>query len=168
MRINATSSQSGVGMIEVLIALIVLSIGFLAAASMQVQSMRTNQLANQQAIAMVLLNDMMDRMSANPDGVLAGSYDDVSTGTKTAVTCASTGCTPAQIAAVDLFDWSANFESLRGESVFLPALPPDAAGIPATGTVSAPVAGVYTLALNWDGWAGTSVVPESLTVSFVP
>jgi len=160
--------QHGIGLIEVLIALVVLSVGFLAAATIQISSMRSNQQSGLEAQALVLIGDMMDRMSANRAGVDAGLYNNKSTSTLTAPTCLSTSCTPAEVAAVDLFEWSANFESLRSDSNFKPLMPSASNGDPAVGTISNPTAGLYTLSVTWKQFQGTTEVDESVSVSFIP
>lgn len=160
--------QSGIGLIEVLVAMVVLSIGFLAAATMQVQGMRANQNAGQRAQALLLLGDMMDRMRGNPEGVLAGAYDGRSTGTAALPACVTASCTPAQLADVDLYEWSANFENLRGETNFIPLLPVDLGGNPAQGTITAGAAGVYTLSLSWKGFWDGAAVDEDVSIQFIP
>ena len=161
-------AQLGIGLIEVLIALVVLSVGFLAAASIQISSMQSNQRARLDAQALVLIGDIMDRMSSNPTGVAAGLYNNKTTGTLTAPACLATSCTPTQIAAVDLFEWSANFESLRGDDDFIPLMPNAPDGSPATGSISNPVAGLYTISVAWKRINGASTVDENISVSFIP
>jgi len=165
---GTAASQNGVGLIEVLIALIVLSVGFLAAATIQISSMRSNQQSRTDAQALVLVGDMMDRMRSNPAGVAAGLYDNKTTSTLTAPTCLSTSCTSTQMAAVDLFEWSANFESLRSDTNFVPLMPSAPDGSAATGTISNPVAGLYTVSVNWKRMDGATTIDESVSVSFVP
>jgi len=162
------NSQTGVGLIEVLIALIVLSVGFLASANFQISSMRTNQQARVEAQALVLISDMMDRMRANPEGVRAGLYDNVSTSTLTAPACLTTSCTVTQLADADLFEWSANFESLRNDTNFVPVLPYSPDGSPAVGSVSAPVAGIYTVSVAWKVIEDAATVDKSFSVEFLP
>lgn len=161
-------SQAGVGLIEVMVALILLSVGFLAVANMQIQSMRSNQNSNHRAQALLLISDMMDRMRNNPQGVANGSYDDRSTGTMTLPECISTGCNATQMAGLDMYEWSANLIPLRGETHFVPVLPGADATHPATGSVSAPVSGVYTITMNWTGFVDGQTSAESVSVRFEP
>lgn len=167
-RRSGAMREHGIGLIEVLIALIVLSVGFLAAANIQISSMRSNQQARLEAQALVLIGDMMDRMRSNPQGVADNHYDNKTTGTLTAPACLSTSCTSTQIAAVDLFEWSANFSSLRGDSDFLPLLPFAPDGSPAVGSISAPTAGIYTVSVTWKRLDSGTVVDETVGVSFIP
>jgi len=144
-QIVSVRKQSGVSLLEALITLVILSVGFLASASMQVQSMRTNQDAYQRAQALVVLSNMMDHMSSNPTAVAAGAFDNKKTGSSTMPPCQATGCSDQQRAEMALFEFSASFESLRGEAGFIPLLPKDSSGAPAVGSISNPVDGVYTL-----------------------
>lgn len=61
----------GVTMIEVLVAIFVLTIGLLGTASMQSQMQLTQVEAYQRAQAIVLLQDMVDRINANRRNVAA-------------------------------------------------------------------------------------------------
>jgi len=161
--------QQGVGLIEVLVALIILSIGFLVSANMQIRGMRSNQYAYHQSQATLLLGEMMDRMRNNREGTAAGDYDDRSTGTLTKPTCFNTGCDAAGIADLDMFEWSANLQPLRGESNFVAMLPPAPDGLPAVGSISDPdVNGVYTLSVTWQQVEGGSTTTESVQLNFVP
>lgn len=161
--------ERGVGLIEVLVALLVLSIGFLASANMQLRGMRSNQETYYYSQAIMLANDMMDRMRNNREGVQAGEYDGMTTGSVTLPACASSGCDAAGLADLDRFEWSANLQNLRGESTFIPLLPADGDGDFATGAISEPDAnGVYTLTMSWTRQDGDTEVVETLPVRFVP
>ena len=67
-------SQRGTTLIETLVALLVLSIGLLGVAALQVNALQTNQSANVRSQASVLAYDIVDRMRANRDVALAGGY----------------------------------------------------------------------------------------------
>ncbi len=160
---------SGIGLIEVLVALLVLSIGFLVAARMQVQGLSDSQSAYHRTQALLLVGDMMDRMRNNPTGVAAGHYDGKTTGSRTAPDCADIGCNAQQVSKRDLYDWSAQLQPLGGASDFVPVLPAESDTSFAKGSISAPVAGVYTLAMSWKEAAGGEGTREaSVSVRFVP
>ena len=69
--------QGGFTLLEVLIALVVLSIGLLGLAALQATSLQFNQSANVRSQATQLAYDLADRMRANRDAALAGAYDGV-------------------------------------------------------------------------------------------
>ena len=162
--------QKGVGLIEVLIALIVLSLGLLVAVNMQLQSIRSNQDSYYHSQALMLANEMMDRMIGNPEGVADGDYN----GKQTAATaadpgCANSGCDAANQALLDIFEWSAKLHDLRNESSFIPLLPTSIDGTPASGSVSSPdIDGVYTVTMSWTRMDGDTQVTETLPVRFIP
>jgi len=65
----------GMTLIEVLIALLVLSIGILGLATLQTASLNFNSGASQRTQATVLAYDMADKMRANRQAAQAGAYD---------------------------------------------------------------------------------------------
>ncbi len=67
--------ESGVSLIEVLVAVLVTATGVLGAASMQINAVRYNQAANTRSTAVFLANDISDRMRANRANALAGTYN---------------------------------------------------------------------------------------------
>lgn len=68
-------AQQGYSLLEVLIAVLILSIGLLGLAGLQTTSLQSNQSASQVSQATFLASDILDRMRANPDGAKSGSYD---------------------------------------------------------------------------------------------
>jgi type IV pilus assembly protein PilV len=65
----------GFTFVETLVALLVLSIGLLGVAALQLSSLRTNHSASLRSQATLLAYDMVDRMRANRTAAIAGSYD---------------------------------------------------------------------------------------------
>lgn len=65
----------GFTLIEVLIAVLVLSIGLLGLASLQANGMKNNHSAYLQTQAIVAAYDIVDRMRANRTGALNNEYD---------------------------------------------------------------------------------------------
>ncbi|MFK8081567.1 MAG: type IV pilus modification protein PilV [Granulosicoccus sp.] len=167
--VNACNRERGVGLIEVLVALLVLSLGFLVSANMQLRGMRANQDTFHHAQALMLVNDMMDRMRNNRQGVIDGAYDGMQTDAVDKPGCASNGCDAQGLAELDRFEWSATLQSLRGETSFIPMLPADNNNQPAVGSISGPDAdGIYTLSMDWKRQDGGNEVDETLSVKFVP
>ncbi|MET0279743.1 MAG: type IV pilus modification protein PilV [Steroidobacteraceae bacterium] len=67
--------QRGVGLIEVLIAVLVLSIGMLGMAGLQTWALRNNQSAQQRSTAVVQAYYIADAMRADRANALAGAFD---------------------------------------------------------------------------------------------
>jgi type IV pilus assembly protein PilV len=68
-------NQRGTTLIETLVALLVLSIGLLGVAALQVNALQNNQMAHVRSQASVLAYDLADRMRANRAVALAGGYN---------------------------------------------------------------------------------------------
>jgi type IV pilus assembly protein PilV len=105
----APRNQRGVSLIEVLVAVLIFSIGMIGVAGLLVMATRSNHTAYLRTQAAFLAGNMVDRMSANPVGVWMGSYDStsypVSASTAANNDC-SAGCTPDALAQSDQRAWS--------------------------------------------------------------
>ncbi|MBV62712.1 MAG: type IV pilus modification protein PilV [Nevskiales bacterium] len=75
MKAASHRQQAGVGLVEVLVAVLVLSVGLLGMAGLQLSSMRANASALAKTQATTLAADMLDRMRANRAAAVAGDYD---------------------------------------------------------------------------------------------
>lgn len=67
--------QRGFNLVEVLVALLVLAIGVLGAAAMQMNALKFNQTAAVRSQATFLAYDIVDRMRANRAAARGGDYD---------------------------------------------------------------------------------------------
>ena len=72
--LNQNSRSRGFSLIEVLVALLVLSVGLLGMAILQVQGLKYNTNSYQRTQATFLAYDIIDRMRANKVGADAGAY----------------------------------------------------------------------------------------------
>ena len=164
---SARRRQRGVGLLEILIAVVIISIGFLAAARMQVESMRNSQSSYYRSQAYFMASAMVDRMRANVEGVRDGFYDDKTTAEAVSdPACEANACTPERIAQQDLHDWRASLHA--GGEGFIPLLP-SVEGVSAAGSVSAENGtGRYTVKLVWGEIVGGKSESSELTVQFVP
>ena len=66
--------QRGVGMLEVLITLLVLSIGLLGMAALQARGQQAEMESYQRAQALILLEDMSNRMNTNRAAAVSNCY----------------------------------------------------------------------------------------------
>lgn len=105
--------QRGFTLLEVLIALVILSVGLLGVAGLQASALRSNHSAYLKSQATTMVMDMADRIRANPRG--AGQYAGYdSTSTKPVDPgCLSNGCSSAQLAQYDLFEWHQQLTNLK-------------------------------------------------------
>jgi type IV pilus assembly protein PilV len=108
---RALRTQRGMSLVEVLVALVVLSVGMLGIAVMFVQSVRSSRSAILRTQAVNLVSDMADRVRANANA--QGAYDTDEYGGAPAVqNCAPEGetrsginCNSEQLAEDDLARW---------------------------------------------------------------
>ena len=109
--------QRGVSIVEALVALVVLSVGMLGIASLYVASIKTGRSALLRTEAVNLVNDMLDRIRANPLAReaydLAGRED-----TPASQNCVGTtsNCTSEQLAEDDLASWLNAVNAVMPES----------------------------------------------------
>lgn len=83
------NTPKGFTLIEMLVAVLILSVGLLGLAGLQGLSLRNNVSASQRSLATVAANDILDRMRANRAKALDGSYNADWTYAGTASACAS-------------------------------------------------------------------------------
>lgn len=100
-------SSTGFTLLEVLVAVVIFSIGLLGIATLHLTGMKQTFNSHVRAVAVAQAEDMADRMRANPSAVSAGDYNVSSIpGTAPAVDCSNAQCTAAQMAAYDLYSWA--------------------------------------------------------------
>jgi type IV pilus assembly protein PilV len=151
MRHNSSSNERGFTLLEVLIALLILSIGLLGLAALQTVGLRSNQMAVLRTQATHQAYDMTDRMRANPVATDASEY------------VISIDQAPGDTAATgqalqDLVDWRGMVETLPGgKSSISRCIPPGAAPNLCTAITN-------TATVFWDeerkGVTGTNCGPD--------
>jgi len=109
----------GYSLLEVLIALVVLSIGLLGLAGLQHLSLQRNQSAYHRTVATLLAYDIADRMRANRVALSSYVLSPPASSASAPQDCESAACTPAQLAAFDLSRWlsemGARLPAAKGE-----------------------------------------------------
>ncbi len=103
------SPQRGFTIVEALVALVILAVGMLGIASLYVTTLRASGSAASRMQAVNLASDLGDRIRANRTAEAAYAGAAAANGT----TCigATATCTPAQMAAHDLFVWQAALQA---------------------------------------------------------
>lgn len=119
---RSKKKQSGLSLLESLVALVVLALGIMGLAGVQTRLLVETRTANSRAVAVQLIDDLTNRMALNryaavgqPQNTtpLFSSYRlsptawSATTGltTPNPATCLGVVCTGAQLAAVDMFAW---------------------------------------------------------------
>lgn len=106
--------QVGFSLLEVLVAVFVLSIGFLGIAGLHVFGLRSNLDSQFRTQAAFLAQEMADRMRANWGGAL-GRYDQIApVSVPACLSAAGVGCTANQMAQNDMFVWTQALQRLPG------------------------------------------------------
>ena len=123
-------------MVEVLVALVVMSVGMLGIAALYLEGLRAGRTALYRTTAVTLAGDMADRIRANPSAGLA--YAGTGPGADGGCINGDEDCAAAVLAADDWFDWSSRLAA---------QLPEGAAG-EVTVNGAAPAA-IYTITVAW-------------------
>ncbi len=100
---NRINNQSGMGMIESLIALLVISIGLLGIAALQISSLQQSSSANWHSQAVWYSYEMTDRINANRSSFAA--YAGIDTDNSYNQDCQTGTCTSAAMVTADAAEW---------------------------------------------------------------
>ena len=99
------TKQSGVTLIESMIALLVISVGLLGIAGLQIHALKQNSSAYWHTQAVLAAYNMADRIRANK--IAIASYDGADTSSAADQDCISTACSTEEIRNADVADWKA-------------------------------------------------------------
>ena len=101
----APSPQSGFSLIEILISIVVMSIGLLGLGGLQLVSLKGVSNAHSNNVASMLSMDLADRMRSNAKGVEGGFYGlSINCNVRTTQCRGSQTCTPKETAQFDLYE----------------------------------------------------------------
>ena len=131
---NASNKQQGFSLVEVLIALIIMSVGMLGIAGLYVQSLQAGRTSMFRHHAVHLAGDVADRIRANPTAGVA--YAGV--GANNNCVAANMDCDVVSMAANDIFLW--DLQAVN-------TLPSGDVVVNFDDTVVPPV---YTITVNWE------------------
>jgi type IV pilus assembly protein PilV len=136
------ATESGVTMIESLISIVVISIGLLGLAALQINSLKNNSSAYFHTQAIMMAHNMADRIRANQVQIL--NYVGIDTESAYDQDCMANTCDAAAMREADATEWKA-----------LVATIPSGRGI-----IRAPVANQLDIVVMWDdegsGASGTA------------
>ena len=149
MLIKNRKQQHGFSLVEVLIALIIMSVGMLGIATLFVQSMQAGRTSMFRHHAVTMAGDVADRIRANPRA--GAAYEGLGADTG----CVGTGhdCNEAARAAHDILLWGAQ----AGES-----LPNGTVTITYNDVVTPPE---YTIRIDWDEPGEDPNAPLNYTIT---
>ena len=136
---KAVAGERGFTLIEVMIAVFILTVGLMAMGAVQMVSLRSGGNSFMRTQASLAAADMADRMRANIAGVAAGNYTAIGPPVPADPDCTANNCTVAQMAQEDASQWLTSLTANRGLAR-------------AMGTVVCPGVGVMcAITVMWDG-----------------
>jgi len=142
--------QTAFTLFEVLIAILILSVGLLGLASLQANSLRSNNSSYMRSQASVLAYDMADRIRANRT---ADYIAPLPNGAQLASCLTAPGCSPNSMAQNDIFEW----QTAVGNT-----LPLGSGAITLNGNV-------YTISISWDdNFSDGDTAGQTFTTRFIP
>lgn len=135
-------TQSGVGLIEVMVAVLILAVGLLGIAALQATALRNSQSSLERSQAVINTYSILDAMRANRDVARIGGYD-----------LLQMTCNPpnkGSLAADDLHKWITDLQSAMGAA---------ACGQIVCGNLSCKIT------VQWDGSRGTGGIETETLVT---
>ena len=129
------NKHNGFTLLEVMVALVIFSIGLIGLAGLQGLSMQNNQVAYSRTLATQLAYDMADRIRNNP----TGTYSTLSIPATAPASCLTTSasCGVAEMAQYDMWEWSQEVKDknsgLTNPQMFISFSDPN-----------------YTISIGWD------------------
>jgi type IV pilus assembly protein PilV len=107
-RLQAACRQAGFSMLEVMVALLLVSMALLGQARLAAGSLRLAKGASNRMQAVLLSAELGERMENNRDAARAGAYVQSAGSTTTMqVDCSSFPCSASELASFDLAQWEA-------------------------------------------------------------
>jgi type IV pilus assembly protein PilV len=141
MTIPKLHQSAGFTLLEVLVALLVISIGLLGMAGVQALSINNTNTARMRGIAAIKVESLAAAMHANTAYWQNVSGTVTQSTVPTAGTCGSSACTASQVAGYDVAQWSSDLTSSQL------ALPSASGTFSCTSSTTAPVS--CTISVSW-------------------
>jgi type IV pilus assembly protein PilV len=166
MIMNTNNSQRGFSLIELLVAIIVFSVGLLAVAGLQTVSKRANFESLQRTVAAQIANGVLEDIRSNGDGVpvylASANLGGGTVGNEPQPNCQTVGaeCNASQKAAHDLWFWEDVLDGNQEIGV------EGAAGgiLSPTVCITGPAgggAGIYVATVTWQGTVAMSGIIQN-------
>lgn len=138
-RPSSARSQRGVGLIEILVAVLILALGLLGMAGLQANALKTSQSSYARGQAVMLSYYMLDAMRADRAGAISLTYNTgaVSAGVITPI-CSALAISGATLSDNTRRDWIQSLKTNLGNEDTT------------CGAISCDVTGVCTIQITWD------------------
>ena len=149
--------QQGYSLLEVMIGILILSVGILGMATMQLSAKKVGFDSMQRSIAITLAHDMLERLRSNPASASQYNMNNLGDGKRPVptVNCFINTCNTTQIVAHDLFEW---------EQLLIGAA--ETIGVQKVGGLVNPRAciltnnGITTVTIAWKGFQSGETPPD--------
>jgi type IV pilus assembly protein PilV len=153
-------NQLGTSLIEVMISLFILALGFLGLAALQTRAVMLNQSSYYRGIATDLATDLAEKIRANRSPFIANvnaptmaTTPNFTSDSNAAMVCASN----CYLSVTDLNEWKTSLTNSLPEATYtLTSAAANAAGFL-----------TYTLTINWKDNRGKLATNETATSSFI-
>lgn len=149
------SRQRGLTLIELLVSILIISVGLLGLAKLQARMQLSDMESYQRAQALLLLNDISSRMTANPGNAgsyVTGSASPIGTG----MSCPTSSATRQQS---DISDWC---NSLQGAAEVGGGNVKAGAMLGGRGCIESLGSGQYLVTVAWQGMSPISAPPAGV------
>ncbi len=143
---KAPSKNHGFSLLEILISLVIMSVGMMGLAGLKLVAIKGTNEAHFRHEASLLMADLADRMRANEAGVDNGTYKlnaPIDLSTVPSPDCSNTACTANELAEYDQYQIALKMNAAMPSSSLLITCPGNACN-----TV-ADVKADHTIAINW-------------------
>jgi len=151
-RPDCAARGAGFTIVEVLVSLVILSIGLLGIAKLVLYSAHSNDSAYLRSQATQLAYEILDNMRANPTAAAAGNYNTPLTAAATnpGFSCLNANCpSSSNLALYDIYVWKSRLAAGATNG----ALPSGKGSVTVTGT--SPI--MATIVVQWDDAAAQSI-----------
>lgn len=146
----ALHKSRGFTLLEVLIALLVFSLGLLGLAGLMIMSVKTNHSAYLRTQATFLAESMADRMRADPMAIWASSYNG-NYPSSTADPCMNgAACTSANVAIRDKAIWSQQLTDSLPNAAATITCTPSAGIVTPSASANPPYNGLCAMRITWN------------------
>lgn len=149
MLIKRFSNQRGFTLLEVMIAIAILAIGMLGIAGLHMISIEHNHAAYLRSQAVIITQDIVERMRSNPEAIKGNFFNDIDTdniATLPSINCLTDalGCDHEQLAQIDIAQWAQSIKTINNDNT-REQLPEARATIKLEGTTS----NAFTVKIEW-------------------
>jgi len=174
------NAQKGFTLVEVLVTIVIVSIGLLGLAGLQVNGLRANMSSETRSKATLLASDIVERMRANLTGVDANAYNNIIVNAANCAVparlCGNTSaadavnCTAPEMAIFDVWVWGCGTAAADvKESGVTNLLPNGTASVTCNDDPCSP-GSPHTVTVSWSELSPTDgeATPQTIRLIVVP